>query len=60
MYEELKTQLIEGARKAFAGGLCLEEGGNFSVRVSGTDHVLITPSAIHRDEIAPDDIMSLS
>jgi L-ribulose-5-phosphate 4-epimerase len=49
----LKKELSEFSRRAFNRGLVSGTGGNMSVRIPGTDKVLITPSGISLGDIEP-------
>jgi L-ribulose-5-phosphate 4-epimerase len=57
--ERLRRQLVEVARHAEALGLIQHAQGNFSARIPGRDHVLITPSAMPYRELGPSDIVTV-
>lgn len=56
MYEDLKSHVVSVAKRTVAAGLAQERAGNFSLRVPGTEHILITPTRIHREVLTTDDI----
>jgi L-fuculose-phosphate aldolase len=50
----LRKELSEYSRRAFNRGLVSGTGGNMSVRIPGTDEVLITPTGISLADIEPE------
>ena len=50
----LRKELAEFSRRAFNRGLVSGTGGNMSVRIPGTDSVLITPTGISLGDINPE------
>jgi len=50
----LRKELAEYSRRSFNRGLVSGTGGNISVRVPGTDTVLITPTGISLGDIEPE------
>jgi L-ribulose-5-phosphate 4-epimerase len=50
----LRKELAEFSRRAFNRGLVSGTGGNMSVRIPGTDDVLITPTGISLADIEPE------
>lgn len=50
----LREQLAEISRRAFRRGLVSGTGGNMSVRIPGTDLVLITPTGVSLEEVTPE------
>jgi L-ribulose-5-phosphate 4-epimerase len=50
----LRKELAEFSRRAFNRGLVSGTGGNMSVRIPGTDCVLITPTGISLGDIEPE------
>src|SRR5512139_129892 len=51
----LRRELSEVSRRAFLRGLVTATGGNMSVRVPGTEKILVTPSGISLEEVDPKD-----
>ncbi len=51
----LRAELAEFSRRAFCRGLTSGAGGNMSVRVPGTDTVLITPTGVSLGDVNPED-----
>ena len=49
-----RTLLSDYSRRSFARGLVGGAGGNLSVRLPGTDTVLITPTGVSLEEIYPE------
>ncbi|GAA0075758.1 class II aldolase/adducin family protein [Clostridium sp. CTA-5] len=56
MLEDLKKKLTKIAKKAEEEGLCKHKSGNFSVRDKETGYILVTPSAIARENLTYNDI----
>lgn len=56
---ELKEQLIKCMKQLHARGLITGIGGNASVRMEGTEEILITPAALYKAELKPDDIVKI-
>ena len=50
----LRKELTEFSRRSFNRGLVSGTGGNISVRIPGTDTVLITPTGISLGDIEPE------
>jgi L-fuculose-phosphate aldolase len=50
----LREELAEISRRAYHRGLVSGTGGNISVRIPGTDLVLITPTAVSLADITPE------
>ncbi len=50
----LREQLADISRRAFHRGLVSGTGGNLSVRIPGTDHVLITPTGVSLADVRPE------
>lgn len=50
-----KQELSEYSKRSFARGLICGTGGNLSIRIPGTDTVLITPTGASLEDITPDD-----
>jgi L-fuculose-phosphate aldolase len=50
----LRKELAEYSRRAFHRGLVGGTGGNISVRIPNTDHVLITPSGVSLADVEPE------
>ena len=57
MLEELKKAVIQVGRKAQRDGLCKHKSGNFSARDPETGYFVITPSAVDRELLTPDDMV---
>ena len=55
----LRRDLVEVAQRCEAYGLVLRSQGNFSVRIPGTDRVLITPTGMPYSTMRPGDIVEL-
>lgn len=53
---ELKTKLAMSSRMLFNSGL-VDYSGHISVRIPGTDHLLILPHPVSRAMVAPDDMV---
>ena len=49
----LRRELSEVSRRAFLRGLVTATGGNMSVRVPGSEKILVTPSGISLEEVDP-------
>ena len=50
----LRKALSDYSKRSFRRGLVSGTGGNMSVRIPGTDEVLITPTGISLEEITPE------
>lgn len=50
----LRGQLADISRRAFHRGLVSATGGNLSVRIPGTDQVLITPTGVSLGDVLPE------
>ncbi|WP_156286258.1 class II aldolase/adducin family protein [Oceanivirga salmonicida] len=57
--EKLKLDLINVAKQAQRIGLCKHKSGNFSVRIPNTNNILVSPSAIDREELKSEDLCIL-
>ncbi len=58
--EDVKREVIEAARRAYAIGLQTGNGGNLSSRVAGTDRVLIKASGESFGECTPGSLVAVS
>lgn len=56
MLEGSKQKLVEIAKKADSAGLCKHKSGNFSIRDEKTGYILVTPSAVAREDLTKDHI----
>lgn len=56
MLEDLKKKLTKIAKKAEEEGLCKHKSGNFSIRDTKTGYVLVSPSAVAREDLTYNDI----
>jgi len=56
---ELKEQLVKCMKVLHTRGLMTGIGGNASVRMEGTEEVLITPAALYKGELKPEDIVKI-
>lgn len=54
---KLKTDIVEAGKKMLHKGLVIGTSGNISIRISGEDKMLITPSSVEYDNIEIDDIL---
>jgi len=54
---KLKTDIVEAGKKMLHKGLVIGTSGNISIRISGEDKILITPSSVEYDKIGIDDIL---
>ena len=61
MLENIKTRVIEIARRAQRDGLCKHKSGNFSMRDPETNYVVITPSEVKKffDKIPYDSLPTI-
>jgi L-fuculose-phosphate aldolase len=57
VYEDTKKELLDICMQMLKNDLVIGSAGNVSVRVN--DHVVITPSSIHYDEMSSDDMIVL-
>ena len=57
MLENIKTRVIEIARRAQRDGLCKHKSGNFSMRDPETNYVVITPSGVDRELLTPEEMV---
>ena len=55
----LRRKVIEIGKRAVALGLVMYHQGNFSVRIPGTDHILIKPTSIPYEDIDLEDIVKV-
>lgn len=56
---EYKKDLAKFSRLSYDRGLVAARGGNLSIRIPGTERVLITPSGISLGDITPDIIIEI-
>ena len=56
---ELRSKLIEVARRSNADSLTWGTAGNFSVRIPNSSHILITPSSISYETITPEEMVTI-
>jgi L-fuculose-phosphate aldolase len=56
---EIKEQLVKCMKTLHERGLITGIGGNASIRMEGTNEILITPSALYKGELKPDDIVKI-
>ena len=56
----LRRELCEYSRRSFNRGLVSGAGGNLSVRIPGTDRVLVTPSGISLGDVQPEEAILVS
>ncbi len=54
MVTQLRKELAEFSRRAFYRGLVSGAGGNISVRIPGTDRVLITATGVSLGDVDAD------
>ena len=54
LVNSLRKELAEFSRRAFYRGLVSGAGGNMSLRVPGTDKVLITPTGVSLADVEPE------
>jgi len=54
---KLRTDIVEAGKKMLHKGLVIGTSGNISIRISGEDKMLITPSSVEYDKIEIDDIL---
>ena len=57
MLENLKEEVIRIGRIAQREGMCKHKAGNFSSRDKETGYIVITPSAVDREVLTPDDMV---
>jgi L-fuculose-phosphate aldolase len=56
---EYKKELAQFSRLSYGRGLVAARGGNLSIRIPGTERVLITPSGISLRDITPEIIIEV-
>ncbi|WP_040328287.1 class II aldolase/adducin family protein [Clostridium ihumii] len=56
MLEDLKRKLVKIAKEADEAGLCKHKSGNFSIRDEKSGYILVTPSAVSREELTENHI----
>lgn len=56
MLEKLKEQVVRVAKEADRIGMCKHKSGNFSSYDPATGYVVVTPSGVAREVLAPEDI----
>lgn len=59
MIDKYKKEISKFSRLSYNRGLIAAKGGNLSIRIPGTEHVLITPTGISLRDITPDIIIGL-
>jgi L-fuculose-phosphate aldolase len=55
----LKEQLVKCMKVLHDRGLITGIGGNASARMEGTEEILITPAALYKGELKPEDIVKI-
>lgn len=55
----IKEDLVRCMKTLLGRGLITGIGGNASVRLEGSDEALITPSALYKGELKPEDIVKI-
>jgi L-fuculose-phosphate aldolase len=56
---EIREQLVKCMKTLHGRGLITGIGGNASIRMEGANEILITPSALYKGELKPDDIVKI-
>ncbi|MFD3157733.1 class II aldolase/adducin family protein [Haloimpatiens sp. FM7330] len=56
MLENLKKDVVRIAKAADESGLCRHKSGNFSIRDKETGYIVVTPSAVAREDLTYHDI----
>lgn len=54
---KLKMEIVEAGKRMLHKGLVIGASGNISIRISGEDKIVITPSQIEYDKIGVNDIV---
>jgi len=54
---KLKMEIVEAGKRMLRKGLVIGASGNISIRISGEDQIVITPSQIEYDKIGVNDIV---
>ena len=54
---KLKMEIVEAGKRMLRKGLVIGASGNISIRISGEDKIVITPSQIEYDKIGVNDIV---
>lgn len=54
---KLKMEIVEAGKRMLRKGLVIGASGNISIRISGEDKIVITPSQIEYDKISVNDIV---
>ena len=54
---KLKMEIVEAGKRMLHKGLVIGASGNISIRISGEDRIVITPSQIKYDKIGVNDIV---
>ena len=57
MLESLKRDVVKVAKQAQKDGLCKHKSGNFSARDEESGYVVITPTGVDREVLAPRDMI---
>lgn len=57
MYEVLKEEIVNAMKYMEDRGLNYGRSGNVSIRVKGTEYVLITPSGLPKASLTPSDVL---
>jgi len=55
----LREELVSCVKGLFSKGFMSSGGGNHSIRIPGTDKILITPSGYPRSHLKPEDIITI-
>jgi L-ribulose-5-phosphate 4-epimerase len=58
-HEALARELVRYSRLCYDRGLAAGSGGNLSVRVPGTDAILVTASGVSLRDVAPENIVAV-
>jgi len=56
-FNKLKMEIVEAGKRMLHKGLVIGASGNISIRISGEDKIVITPSQIKYDKIGVNDIV---
>jgi L-fuculose-phosphate aldolase len=54
---KLKMEIVEAGKRMLRKGLVIGASGNISIRISGEDKIVITPSQIEYDKIGVNDVV---
>ena len=58
--DRYKREIVKFSRLSYDRGLVAARGGNLSIRIPGTERVLITPSGISLRDITPESIIEVN